>query len=75
LARYPAGAERLWVQEEPRNQGAWGYLRGLLADQEATAGWGRALRCAGRAEGAAPATGSHRTHLLEQEAILREVLG
>jgi multifunctional 2-oxoglutarate metabolism enzyme len=30
LGRYPAGAELLWVQEEPANQGAWSFLRDHL---------------------------------------------
>jgi len=36
---------------------------------------GRAPRFAGRAASAAPAPGSLKVHLLEQDALVREVLG
>ncbi len=29
LAKYPAAGEVVWVQEEPRNMGAWAFVRGL----------------------------------------------
>ena len=35
---------------------------------------GRALRYVGRARAASPATGSHKRHVAEQEAIVEEAL-
>jgi 2-oxoglutarate dehydrogenase complex dehydrogenase (E1) component-like enzyme len=35
---------------------------------------GRELRYAGRKESASPATGSHKVHLAEQEALVRSAL-
>ena len=32
LARYPNASELLWVQEEPKNMGAWTFVRPLLED-------------------------------------------
>jgi 2-oxoglutarate dehydrogenase E1 component len=72
LARYPA-AELVWAQEEPRNMGAWRFVRERLLDGDVAAG-GRELRYAGRKESASPATGSHKVHLAEQEALVRSAL-
>jgi len=30
LARYPNAAHVVWVQEEPRNMGAWAFVRGQI---------------------------------------------
>jgi 2-oxoglutarate dehydrogenase E1 component len=60
MKKYP-NAEITWVQEEPRNQGAWSFVRPRLhlTKQEAT---GSKLvdqpLYAGRAPSAAPATGN-----------------
>ncbi len=74
LARYPATAEIVWCQEEPRNMGAWRFVRERFLDGDVATG-GRAPRFAGRAASAAPAPGSLKVHLLEQDALVREVLG
>jgi 2-oxoglutarate dehydrogenase E1 component len=72
LLRYPLTAEVIWTQEEPRNMGAWRFLREqiqpLLDDS------GREVRYVGRSESASPATGSHKRHLQEQAEILDEAL-
>jgi 2-oxoglutarate dehydrogenase E1 component len=72
LARYPS-ADLVWAQEEPRNMGAWRFVRERFLDGDVDAG-GRALRYAGRKESASPATGSHKVHLQEQEGVLRSAL-
>jgi len=65
MKKYP-NAEITWVQEEPRNQGAWSFVRPrlLLTKQEAT---GNKLVSqplyAGRAPSAAPATGSKKVRV------------
>jgi 2-oxoglutarate decarboxylase len=67
LAGYPNAAKLCWVQEEPENMGAWGFmdlrLRRLLDE-------GRTLSHAARAESASPATGNHNVHEQEQEELL-----
>jgi 2-oxoglutarate dehydrogenase E1 component len=73
LGRFPAQAELVWVQEEPRNMGAWRFVRESVLDGLVDTG-GRPLRYVGRAPSAAPAPGSLRTHLAEQEALVREAL-
>jgi 2-oxoglutarate decarboxylase len=73
LARYPAAAALVWAQEEPRNMGAWRFVREHLLDGAVDVG-GRTLGYAGRAASASPAPGSLKVHLAEQEALLREAL-
>ena len=71
LAGYPSLTEVVWVQEEPRNMGAWNYLearlRALLAP-------GVALRYTGRPERASPAEGYPAAHAAEQKRIVEEAL-
>jgi len=74
LLRYPQQAELVWCQEEPRNMGGFRFVRERFLDGEVLAS-GRALRYAGRAPSAAPAPGSLKVHLAEQEALVREALG
>jgi len=65
LDAYPGAQQRLWVQEEPENMGAWRYVH-LKAEQQL----GIRLELAGRAEGAAPAAGSPTLHQQEQQELL-----
>ena len=69
LRRYPSGARFSWVQEEPRNMGAWRFIREPLSEI-----LGAVPRYVGRPDAAAPASGSHRLDRVEQERILDEAL-
>jgi 2-oxoglutarate dehydrogenase E1 component len=64
--RYGRPAEVRWVQEEPRNMGAWSFvaahLHDLLGDCR--------LRYVGRPPSGSPATGSARRHQQEQRALV-----
>ncbi len=62
LKRYNKATEYYWAQEEPENMGAWTYL--LRAFRSVP------LKYVGRPESASPATGSHKQHDREQQAIL-----
>jgi len=65
--RAAEGCEVVWVQEEPRNMGAWYYLRALFGETV----WGlMPLRCEARDESASPATGSPASHRREQEFLI-----
>jgi 2-oxoglutarate dehydrogenase E1 component len=74
LARYPKAKEVLWVQEEPRNQGAWYFLDadGRLAGSLPP---GVTVHYAGRPAAPAPAAGYLHVHLEEQAALLNQALG
>ena len=69
LGKYPAGTRFSWVQEEPRNMGAWRSIRNQLAEL-----LGAEPRYVGRPDAAAPASGSHRLDRVEQERIVAEAL-
>ncbi len=72
LARYPATAEVVWAQEEPRNMGAWRFLREQI--QPLLDPTHRLLRYVGRPESSSPATGSGKRHQQEQAEILNDAL-
>ena len=61
LAEYP-GAEVVWVQDEPRNQGAWPFMALNLPQALAEHAEGRSLRVVARKASASPATGSTKKH-------------
>jgi 2-oxoglutarate dehydrogenase E1 component len=69
---YPALGEVFWVQEEPRNMGAWNYLEARL---RAIMPAGLPLRYIGRPERASPAEGYPAAHTAEQKRIAAEALG
>jgi 2-oxoglutarate dehydrogenase E1 component len=71
LAGYPALQELVWVQEEPRNMGAWSYVEPKLRE---LAPEGVRLRYAGRPERASPAEGYPAAHAAEQSRIVQEAL-
>ena len=71
LASYPALERLAWVQEEPRNMGAW---RNLLHRFEASLRAGVALEYIGRDARAVPATGSFEVHQQEEAAILEAAM-
>jgi probable 2-oxoglutarate dehydrogenase E1 component DHKTD1 len=69
LARYSDAREVLWLQEEPRNQGAYTHvgprINAVLEDM------GRpGLKFRGRKEDAVPAPGVGKTYQAEQKAVL-----
>ncbi len=59
----------IWVQEEPKNMGAWTHMKMTTLDL------GIDLKYAGRPSAASPATGSAGRHAKEQEAIIVDALG
>jgi 2-oxoglutarate dehydrogenase E1 component len=64
------GAERaFWVQEEPKNMGAWSYIAPHLREV-----LGFEPTYIGRPEAAATATGSSKHHAVEHKAILSELV-
>jgi 2-oxoglutarate dehydrogenase E1 component len=69
LARYP-GAEIMWVQEEPANQGAWPFINLELVP----ALDGRAVAVSARPASASPATGSTKRSAAEQTELIARAL-
>ena len=69
--RYPSIDEVAWVQEEPKNMGAWSYVTPRL---RVAAGNALVIRYIGRPERASPAEGYPKAHADEQGRIVQEAL-
>jgi 2-oxoglutarate dehydrogenase E1 component len=71
LAKHP-GAQVVWAQEEPKNQGAWYFvqeeLRPLLAS-------GQTLSVSSRPASASPATGYPSKHVEQQQSLINIAVG
>lgn len=62
-------AEICWCQEEPKNMGAWSFIRDyleLFTDKK--------IQYAGRSASASTATGYSKAHLAQQDALVNEAL-
>jgi 2-oxoglutarate dehydrogenase E1 component len=69
--KYRNAGEILWVQEEPRNRGAWSFMEPRLREmlpETAT------LTYCGRDESASPATGSYKMHEIEEQELIAHAL-
>ncbi|HET8524292.1 MAG TPA: 2-oxoglutarate dehydrogenase E1 component [Thermomicrobiales bacterium] len=69
MSEYPNLMELVWLQEEPKNMGAWTYMEPRL--RELTGGE-LPIRYIGRPERASPAEGSAERHAAEQQRIVSE---
>lgn len=69
LAKYP-GADVVWVQDEPANQGAWPFVALNLPQALAELGETRLLRIVSRKASASPATGSSKRHAEQQAELI-----
>jgi 2-oxoglutarate dehydrogenase E1 component len=67
LERYAQATELIWLQEEPRNMGAWTFVERHLRNRHD-------VRYVGRAEQASPAEGWAEAHAVEQRRIIAEIL-
>jgi 2-oxoglutarate dehydrogenase E1 component len=73
LNRFP-GAELVWCQEEPQNQGAWTFIKPRIEDTVARLGGKSGVRYAGRPEYASTAAGLMKQHQAELAAFLNDAL-
>ena len=76
MARYPE-CDKLWLQEEPKNMGAWTHVRSRLEAASPLGPSGRPgpcpLRLISRRASPSPATGSNANHIREQADLLTTV--
>ncbi len=70
LAMYPNAKKFAWVQEEPRNMGAYRFAQAQLKEL-----MGIDVDYVGRPDCASPAVGSQKQHAIEQDKILTEAIG
>ena len=73
LNRFPK-AEVVWCQEEPKNQGAWSFIRPCIEATIAKLGGKGSPRYTGRAESASTAAGLMKQHQAELAAFLNDAL-
>lgn len=71
VRRYPNAGEVVWVQEEPRNMGAWDFLDERLCERLVP---GQVLHYVGRPWSASTATGSTKRHAAEQQRLIETAL-
>ena len=64
--------EFTWLQEEPQNRGAWSFMRPKL---EQGLPEGARLRYVGRPATPSPAEGSNWLHKMQQDHLMKVVLG
>ncbi len=69
LAPYSKGTPLVWVQDEPRNAGAWYFLNANLREY---IGDRLPLSVVSRAASSSPATGSKASHDLEQKMLIEQ---
>ncbi|OCH85266.1 dehydrogenase E1 and transketolase domain-containing protein 1, partial [Obba rivulosa] len=69
LQEYPGAAEIVWLQEEPRNQGAWTHVENRLNAVLEELGKARVVY-QGRGEDAVPAPGIGRIYAAQQKAVI-----
>ncbi len=68
LGSYGNASEFFWVQEEPKNMGAWNFFLTSLLERE----YAPMFKYIGRKASASTATGSYKMHQVEQKAIISE---
>ena len=70
ISTYPNAKRFVWVQEEPRNMGAYRFAQAQLKELcSIDVGY------IGRPDSASPAVGSAKQHAIEQDKILTEAIG
>jgi 2-oxoglutarate dehydrogenase E1 component len=67
LEQYAGARDVYWLQEEPRNMGAWTFVQGELGSEVD-------LQYVGRPAAASPAEGWSHAHIAEQQRIISTVL-
>ncbi|HWB53481.1 MAG TPA: 2-oxoglutarate dehydrogenase E1 component [Tepidisphaeraceae bacterium] len=71
LSRYRNAQDVCWVQEEPRNRGAWAFMRHWLEQMLSETA---VLTYVGRDEASSPATGSYKIHEAEERELVSQAL-
>jgi len=72
LSQYASGTPVFWVQEEPRNMGAWYFMKVKWDEFGLEEKWPLKVIC--RPESASPSTGSKKSHKIEQEDIMNTAM-
>jgi 2-oxoglutarate dehydrogenase E1 component len=71
LDRYRATNDLVWVQEEPKNQGAWDFVKPRIPAMQ-DKDWD--LYYVGRESSSAPAVGSAKLHAVQQRELVQRAI-
>ncbi|CAL4321167.1 2-oxoglutarate dehydrogenase E1 component [Buchnera aphidicola] len=71
LSAYSRVTDFVWCQEEPKNQGAWNYIKSKI---QKIIPINAKLNYVGRFSSASPAVGSIYTHVMQQKKIIHDAL-
>ena len=71
ISLYPKADNLVWVQEEPKNMGAWNYINSQFSELESL---NHKLSYIGRKASASTATGSYEMHTKEQQEIINQLM-
>jgi 2-oxoglutarate dehydrogenase E1 component len=76
LERYADADETVWVQEEPKNMGAWTFVESRLDAvlDDVHGHCEQRIQYVGRPASASPATGSAKVHDREQEILVNDAI-
>jgi 2-oxoglutarate dehydrogenase E1 component len=72
MKKYQTASKFVWCQEEPRNMGAWKFIRHQLDSCLEKAGIKAQVSYTGRERSASPAVGYLYIHNKQQETLLEE---
>lgn len=67
LSKYTNVKKFAWIQEEPKNMGAWTFFERYFREN-----FNKEITYFGRPDGASTAAGSNKRHQLEQSTLIRE---
>ncbi len=74
LVKYKQAKDFLWVQEEPKNMGAWQYIGEKINRALYEVGIEKNIRYVGKESSASPAVGYQSIHNQQQQALLDRAL-
>jgi len=75
LESYKSMRELIWVQEEPKNMGAWFYIKDRFDERLANGKYSTLLRAIARKTSPSPAAGLMKVHEREQKELMDRALG
>jgi 2-oxoglutarate dehydrogenase E1 component len=71
---YPKMKDLIWVQEEPKNMGAWFYVKDRLDERLSGGKYQHMIRCVARKTSPSPAAGLLKVHEREQKELIDRAL-
>lgn len=74
LKKYKHAAQIIWCQEEPKNMGAWSFMKPRLKEMLEALKMSDKLEYVGRTESASTAAGYLKVHNVEQAALIKEAI-